>query len=188
MKNTKLKTRHYKLSLDEIEGYLMLAITLMLIIDVFLGIIARFVHFEHVFATELGKYLFIWLCLVGISAAAKDNQHIRISFIVERLPINPKITWILSQMIFLIFSLFFFYVGLRLVLMHIIMKKTTVGFDFPMYIFSAALPVGFLLTSFRLLKDIFLQVRGTGKDQWNMLQNPLNDSEEPESLKPVKTK
>jgi len=141
-----------------------------------------------VFATELGKYLFIWLCLVGISAAAKDNQHIRISFIVERLPVNPKITWILSQIIFLIFSLFFFYVGLRLTWMHTIMKKSTVGFDFPMFVFSAALPVGFFLTSMRLVKDIFHQVRGTGKDQWNMFQNPLNESEEPESLRPIKTK
>ncbi len=40
---------------DEIEGYLMLIVTIMLVIDVFLGILARFVHFEHVFATELGK-------------------------------------------------------------------------------------------------------------------------------------
>jgi TRAP-type C4-dicarboxylate transport system permease small subunit len=73
MEQKKLKSRLYKWSLEDIEGYLMILITTMLVIDVFLGILARFVHFQHVFATELGKYLFIWLCMIGISSAAKDN-------------------------------------------------------------------------------------------------------------------
>jgi TRAP-type C4-dicarboxylate transport system permease small subunit len=172
MKDHKLKTKFFKWSLDKIEGYLMLLITTMLVIDVLLGILARFIHFEIVFATELGKYLFIWLCLLGISAAAKDNQHIRISFIVERLPVSQKTTWILSQVIFLIFSLLFFYVGLRLTWMHFIMTKSTVGFNFPMFVFTAALPVGFFLTSWRLIQDIINQVRGSGKNRWGMDQAP----------------
>lgn len=161
MKYRKLKLKLKKVIFDEIEGYLMMLITILLVIDVFLGILARFVHFETVFATELGKYLFIWLCLIGISAAAKDNQHIRISFIIERLPFNPKISWILSQVVFLIFSVLFFYVGLRLTWMHIVMKKSTIGFNFPMFVFSAAIPVGFLLTSLRLIQDIYKYSSGS---------------------------
>ncbi len=165
---------------DEIEGYLMLIVTIMLVIDVFLGILARFVHFEHVFATELGKYLFIWLCLIGISAAAKDNQHIRISFIVERLPINPRITWIVSQIIFLIFSLLFLFISLRLTWMHFIMKKSTVGFDFPMYVFTLAMPIGFFLTSIRLLKDILRHAREDGINRWYLKDPHAIQSDEKE--------
>jgi TRAP-type C4-dicarboxylate transport system permease small subunit len=174
----KLKRWLNNISLDETEGYLMTVITIILVIDVLLGILARFVHFESVFATELGKYLFIWLCLLGISAAAKDNQHIRISFIVEKLPVSPKITWILSQVIFLIFSILFFYVSLRLTWMHFTMKKSAVGFDFPMYIFTAALPVGFLLTSLRLMKDIFSNSGKSGMNRWDINQSLIKDPEE----------
>lgn len=175
MKYSKFKLQINKKILDQSEGILMLIITIMLVIDVLIGILARFVHFQHVFATELGKYLFIWLCLVGISAAAKDNQHIRISFIVEKLPINPKVTWILSQLIFLVFSILMFYVGLRLTWMHFSMSKSAVGFNFPMYVFTTALPLGFLLTSLRLIKDIVENINGSKSGGWNINQMPVDE-------------
>ncbi len=170
MENRKVKSWINKWSFDDMEGYLMVLITSMLVIDVFLGILARFIHFEHVFATELGKYLFIWLCLIGVSAAAKDNQHIRISYIVERLPINPRITWIMSQLIFLLFAILFLYLSSRLTWMHFTMNKSAVGFNFPMYVFTLAMPVGFFLTSIRLIKDIVNHSRESGINRWN--QNP----------------
>jgi TRAP-type C4-dicarboxylate transport system permease small subunit len=150
------------------EGFLMTVLTFLLVTDVLLGILARFVHFEVVFATELGKYLFIWLCAIGISAAAKDNQHVRIHFIVTRLPINPKITWIFTQLLFLIFSFFLLYWGFRLTVMHYQMHKLAMGFHFPMFIFTAALPVGFALTSFRLTRDILTTLKkSTCKTGWD---------------------
>jgi len=178
MKHQKIKIWLSKWSIDDVEGYLMVLITSMLVIDVFLGILARFVHFEHVFATELGKYLFIWLCMLGISAAAKDNQHIRIPFIVEKLPINPKFTWVFSQLIFLIFSILFLYVSLRLTWMHFTMKKSAVGFNFPMYVFTIAMPIGFFLTSLRLIKDIIRHARESGINRWNINQIPANELED----------
>ena len=175
MKYSKLKIQINKKIFDQSEGILMLIITIMLVIDVLIGILARFIHFQSVFATELGKYLFIWLCLIGISAAAKDNQHIRISFIVERLPINPKVTWILSQSIFLAFSILMFYVGLKLTWMHFSMSKSAVGFNFPMYVFTAAIPLGFLMTSLRLIKDIIGNINGSRSGGWNMNQSPVDE-------------
>jgi TRAP-type C4-dicarboxylate transport system permease small subunit len=161
----------------------------MLVVDVLIGILARFVHFQNVFATELGKYLFIWLCLIGISAAAKDNQHIRISFFVVRLPINPKITWILSQFIFLVFSILMFYVGLRLTWMHFSMGKSAVGFNFPMYVFTAALPLGFLLTSLRLFKDIFDHITGSKAGGWDInLKSVDKSSKEAHAVTEIKNR
>ena len=60
------------------EGFLLFVLTILLVTDVLLGILARYVRFEIVFATELGKYLFIWLCAIGISAAAKDKVSERL--------------------------------------------------------------------------------------------------------------
>jgi TRAP-type C4-dicarboxylate transport system permease small subunit len=154
---------------EHTEGFLMAVFTLMLVTDVLLGILARYVHFEVVFATELGKYLFIWLCAIGISAAAKDHQHVRLNFFVEKLPISRRTTWILSQVLFLVFTLFFCYWGLRLTLMHFEMNKSVMGFHFPMFVFTAALPIGFALTSLRLILDIIHCLKKTNPPQpWIM--------------------
>ena len=148
------------------EGFLLVIFTLMLVTDVLLGILARYVRFEVVFATELGKYIFIWLCAIGISAAARDNRHIRLNFFIDKLPVNRRVTWVLSQVFFLVFSLFFFYWGLQLTWMHITMSKSAMGFNFPMYVFTAALPVGFGLTSFRLACDILKTLKNKKYQPW----------------------
>ncbi len=148
------------------EGSFLAVLTFVLVTDVLLGILARYVRFEVVFATELGKYIFIWLCAIGISAAAKDNQHVRIVYIVEKLGVNRRVTWIISQVLFLTFSLFFFYLGIRLTWMHLEMNKSTMGFIFPMFIFTAALPVGFGLTSIRLILDILKSLKNPEYRPW----------------------
>lgn len=139
---------------DRIEGVLLWVFTILLLTDVLLGILARYVHFEVVFADELGKYLFIWLCMIGISTATKDNQHVRLSFIASRLPLSRTMIRLASQLLFLAFSAFYFYWTAQLTWMHFTMNKSVMGFRFPMYLFTAALPFGFGLTSIRLIQDI----------------------------------
>ena len=149
------------------EGILLWVFTIMLLADVLLGILARYVHFEIVFADELGKYLFVWLCAIGISAAAKDNQHVRLNFIAARLPLSPKAVRVISQLLFLSFTLFYCYWTFRLTLMHFMMDKSVMGFRFPMYLFTAALPFGFALTSLRLILDIVRVLKEKGYREVN---------------------
>ena len=117
---------------QHIEGILMAVIAVLLLVDVLLGIVARYVQFEVVFATELGKYLFIWLSCVGISAAAKDNQHIRLDFFIKKLPISPHISWIVSQAVFICMTLIMCYLGWKLTQMQFTMGKSAMGFNYPM--------------------------------------------------------
>jgi TRAP-type C4-dicarboxylate transport system permease small subunit len=150
---------------DRAEGILLWVFAVLLLADVLLGILARYVDFQVVFADELGKYFFIWLCAIGISAATKDNQHVRLNFIAARLPLNPKFVRITSQLLFLAFSLFYFYWTCRLTWMHFVMDKSVMGFRFPMYLFTAALPFGFALTSVRLIEDIVSVVKKNGSKE-----------------------
>ncbi|MDA0193719.1 MAG: TRAP transporter small permease [Bacteroidetes bacterium] len=140
---------------DNLEKVLLVIFAILLLTDVLIGILARYIRLDVVFATELGKYLFIWLCMIGISAAAKDNQHIRLNYLIEKVLINRKITWVISQILFLIFALSFFFWGVQLTLSHLGTQQSAVGFSFPMYLFTAALPVGFGLTAIRIIADIF---------------------------------
>jgi TRAP-type C4-dicarboxylate transport system permease small subunit len=146
---------------DRVEAVLLWVFTVMLVADVLLGILARYVHFDVVFADELGKYLFVWLCTIGIAAATKDNQHVRLSFIASHLPLGRKTIRMISQLLFLVFSLFFLYWSVRLTVMHVMMDKSAMGFHFPMYLFSAAVPFGFALTATRLIQNIVSIIRMT---------------------------
>lgn len=139
---------------DKTEQVLLWAFTVLLLSDVLLGILARYVDFDVVFADELGKYFFIWLCAIGISAATRDNQHVRLSFVASRLPLSTRVISIISQTLFLTFSILLFYWSFRLAQMHFAMRKSVMGFHFPMFWFTAALPFGFALTSIRLVQDI----------------------------------
>ena len=60
------------------------------------------------------------------------------------------------------------------------MKKSTVGFDFPMYVFTLAMPVGFFLTSIRLLKDILRHAREDGINRWYLKDPHAIQSDEKE--------
>jgi TRAP-type C4-dicarboxylate transport system permease small subunit len=47
------------------------------------------------------------------------------------------------------------------------MDKLVMGFNFPMFVFTAALPVGFGLTCIRLARDIINNIkRGSPPDPW----------------------
>jgi len=156
MDNTrkKISWKNVVARLHHIEGFLLCILTLLLVVDVLLGILSRYIHFETVFATELGQYLFIWLGLVGVSAATRDRQHVRFNLISSRFGKFRRFSWMFSQFMFLFFALFFAYWGVRLMISHYELDKSTVGFDAPMYIFTAAIPVSFALTSIRLIIDI----------------------------------
>ncbi|HMG90177.1 MAG TPA: TRAP transporter small permease subunit [Chryseolinea sp.] len=150
------------------EAFLLCAFTFLLVMDVLFGILARYVHFEVVFSDELGKYFFVWLCAIGISAAAKDNQHVRLNFVVQRLPVNRRVTWVLSQLFFLLFTLFLFYWSTQLTYMHFTMNKSVMGFQFPMYVFTVALPVGFFLSSVRIIHDVYATFKNKGHKPWEL--------------------
>ena len=62
--------------------------------------------------------------------------------------------------------------------MHFTMKKSAVGFNFPMYVFTIAMPIGFFLTSLRLIKDIIRHARESGINRWNINQIPANELED----------
>ena len=144
---------------DQTEQVLLLFLGVFLLLDILISIVHRHVHFEMVFAEELGKYLFIWFCCVGIAAAAKDNQHIRVDFFANKLPVSRRVTWLASQLLFLCFAGFFCWIGTNVMMMHYRNGNTAPGFEFPMWVFVAAVPFGYGLTCIRMIQHIVHRLR-----------------------------
>lgn len=93
------------------------ALMILLVFDVWLGVIARYIlPFQISFTEELARYLMIWMALLAVSSGISHREHIGVLVIFERFP--PKIRKALSVIFDLIaltfFAVIFFY-GLGMV-------------------------------------------------------------------------
>lgn len=74
-----------------LEYYLIVILFSILIGVCFLQVLFRFVlNLPLAWTEELSRYIFIILIYCGASAAAKDNQHVRVELIDSLLPAKIK--------------------------------------------------------------------------------------------------
>lgn len=67
------------------------ALMAILVIDVWLGIMARYVlPFRLTFTEELARYLMIWMALLAVSSGFAYREHIGVMFIFDRYPPQMK--------------------------------------------------------------------------------------------------
>ena len=58
---------------------------MILVVDIFLQVIMRYVFNNSLFwSEELGRFLFEWLTWIGISLGAKKGQHIKITMLHDK--------------------------------------------------------------------------------------------------------
>ncbi|MDA9981776.1 TRAP transporter small permease [Gammaproteobacteria bacterium] len=93
------------------------ALMVLLVLDVWLGVLARYVlPFQLTFTEELARYLMIWMALLAISSGISHREHIGVLLIFERFP--PKVRkWLavaFDLIAFMFFAVIFLY-GLGMV-------------------------------------------------------------------------
>jgi TRAP-type C4-dicarboxylate transport system permease small subunit len=70
------------------------ALLVLLVLDVWLGVLARYViPLPLTFTEELARYLMIWMALLAVSSAIAHREHIGVAFVFERLP-APARRWL----------------------------------------------------------------------------------------------
>ncbi len=92
-----------------------ISITMMLFI-IFLQVIFRYVlHNSLTFSEELARYLFVWTVFMGSAVVARDNGHIIVGVLTERLK-GKKAKYVKSAAYIstMIFVVILFYQGLRM--------------------------------------------------------------------------
>lgn len=93
------------------------ALMVLLVLDVWLGVLARYVlPFQLTFTEELARYLMIWMALLAVSSGISHREHIGVLLIFERFP--PKVRkWLavaFDLIAFMFFAVIFLY-GLGMV-------------------------------------------------------------------------
>lgn len=125
-----------------------------------LGVFFRYVLNSSLnWSIELSRVLFTWATFVGVVIALRDNVHIRIDLLIERLP--PKIRIVLD----IVNHLFVFSFSIFIVILGFQLVQRTNNMIIPAlwslpinYVYYAALPVTFTLGIYyagrTLLQDI----------------------------------
>ena len=67
------------------------ALLVVLVLDVWLGVLVRYVlPLPLTFTEELARYLMIWMALLAVSGGIVHREHIGVEFVFERFPVGLR--------------------------------------------------------------------------------------------------
>lgn len=153
-----LAIKRVSLTAADIAGvgvfFMMVAITL----DVFL----RYVfNAPTIWANEASSYLLLVVTFLGLAYALREKAHIRIDFIVVRLPRQVQ-DWmqVISSITFLIFTGILGYFTLSIFLETVRFAETSRSlWDVPLAPWQVCLPLGLAIISLLLILNIYNEVK-----------------------------
>ncbi|MFV0514405.1 MAG: TRAP transporter small permease [Jhaorihella sp.] len=120
------------------------------------NVIARYAtNFSFAFTEEYSVFLLVFMTFVGASAAFAGNEHIRITFFLDRMPRGLR--WLAEIVTLLACTLMFsliIYYGARVTYSEWYWEETTPGLGNPTWIYTIWMPI--------LSVAILLRVLGRG--------------------------
>lgn len=151
-----MKKRGIKYYYDHFEEILIVITLVVMTILVFLQVVLRYIFNSGiVWSEEVSRYLFVWVSWLGLGLGARENQHIKVEMLVNKLKGNQLLAVkILSDLIVLAINVFVVYEGVRLMNMTLLTHKKSALLHCTMAIFQAAVPVGCGLMCIRNIEDI----------------------------------
>lgn len=107
-------TRKFSHRLNRAIERLCVALLVLLVLDVWLGVMVRYViPLPLTFTEELARYLMIWMALLAISCGIVNREHIGVEYLFTRLPAPVRRTLAVSfDLIGFIFFFALFWYGL----------------------------------------------------------------------------
>ncbi|CAK3876075.1 C4-dicarboxylate transporter, DctQ subunit [Vibrio crassostreae] len=134
-----------------------IAVILLVIMTaaIFLQVVSRTFDYSIAWTEELARYCFIWLVYIGISFAVAKKSHIKIEAIGMLIDEKEKkYLSLFSDFVFLAFSVVILFKSTQMVANLYYLGQTSPALGLPMWIVYLAGPVGFALTSIRLIQQM----------------------------------
>lgn len=141
------------------ESILVLLLSLMSIL-VGVQVFMRYVLNDSLtWSEELARYCFIWATYIGMSYGVRENAHIYVEAVTNRLPqIYQRYAAILSHGIFILFALLVMREGYALSMKVFKFGQTSSSLSIPMGYIYLAPTVGFGLAILRLLQKVAQEI------------------------------
>ncbi len=111
------QARNWSLRINKVVEITCVALLVLLVLDVWLGVLVRYViPLPLTFTEELARYLMIWMALLAVSSGIAYREHIGVEFVFTRLPARTRRTLaIVFDVIAFLFFFLLFWHGLSFV-------------------------------------------------------------------------
>lgn len=150
------------------EVLIVVLMTFMVTLN-FVNVVARKgFHASLSFTEELTIIAFVWVTMIGISAAYKRGAHLGMTFIVDHLPPKPRAVLITISTLFsmALICIMIMY-GFRMVQSQIAMHATTPALMLPVWIQGLSIPIGGIFMAFRTIEASVPIIRDLWKGNEN---------------------
>ena len=146
---------------DELEAHVLVFSLAFTTILVFIQVVLRYVFNNSLsWSEELARYIFIWQIWLGTSVSMKENEHICLDMLNNKLKGKAKVVLaLIANVIMLAFCAFLVKYGWDLVMSMMSRGNRSVALRIPMWIVYSSLPLSQLAVSLRLIGRIVVNVR-----------------------------
>ncbi|MGI6034174.1 MAG: TRAP transporter small permease [Limnochordia bacterium] len=140
---------------NQVVDFLCATMMLVMVAVVFLQVFFRYVLVSPLgWTEEVGIMTMIWTTFIGSYMAFRDNKHMRISLVYDRINPNQKrFVSLTGNILMIIMNIFIFIYGLNFVDAFKNMKSPYIGL--PMKYVYSLIPIGAVLWTMQLLVDIW---------------------------------
>lgn len=109
--------------------------------------------YSHFFTEEIGRYLLVWASLAGTALAVRQRAHIRIEFLVDRLPDRAR-RWWFWLIDFWCLVLFSIIAAGGIEMAYFARSQTSQGMQIPLVWPYSSLPLFFILAAVFALANL----------------------------------
>ncbi len=113
-------------------------------------------------AEEIARFLFVWAMYLSISYAIRDDRHIRITFLVNKLPGNGRaLADNCADLVFLAYSVTVVFFGYRVITRSLELGQIAPATEMPVAVLYGSVLIGCSLNVIRIMVRLHQRVLGT---------------------------
>lgn len=133
---------------------------------IFYGVIMRYI-FKHplYWVDEISTYVLVWGAIIGWSVAQRDERHIKVTLLYDKLPINVQ-RWVsvFSNTVSMLFTVFLAYLGILLVTKYYQSQQVSLNTQFPLWIVYFFVPIAAFMLGVRFIQELYKLFKNGGQD------------------------
>ncbi|WP_456432557.1 TRAP transporter small permease [Nitratifractor sp.] len=131
----------------------------------FVNVVGRYVfHASFTWAGELTVYLFLWSAFFGAAYCFREDAHIAVTVLLDRLPPKgAKALMLLGHAITFVFLVAVSWYGYQYLLLEIDLDERSIDLDIPMWIPYSVIPLAFASAAYRVAEK-FVEILRTPAD------------------------
>ena len=149
---------------DFIEKWVLIILTLIMVIVIAAQVFTRYVMGDALYwSEELGKFIFVWISWLGVSAGMKEKEHIQVRLVHEALQKKGMIKSkealeLLLNLGWFITSVIVTYYGIEIVGMQMDTGVYGASTGIPMWIPYLCVPISGFIICLRLIGEMYVNV------------------------------